>query len=43
MDQLVLLEGQAGGVPGSSGQWLVSKREVAFMGRLGEEGVMDGE
>ncbi|KAI7219059.1 hypothetical protein KC333_g3214 [Hortaea werneckii] len=43
MDQLVLLEGQSGGVPGSSGQWLVSKREVAFMGRLGEEGVMDGE
>jgi hypothetical protein len=24
-------------------KWLISKRHVVFMGRLGEEGVMDGE
>lgn len=23
--------------------WKIAKREVSFMGRLGEEGVMDGE
>ncbi|TKA67221.1 hypothetical protein B0A55_08778 [Friedmanniomyces simplex] len=30
-------------LPGASGEWLISRREVTFMGRLGEEGVMDGE
>ncbi|KAK5129411.1 hypothetical protein LTR08_003267 [Meristemomyces frigidus] len=30
-------------LPGSSGQWLVSRREVGFMARMGEEGVMEGE
>lgn len=28
---------------GASGKWRVCRREVSFMGRLGEEGVMDGE
>ena len=28
---------------GASGQWLIRKREVVFMGRVGEEGVMKGE
>lgn len=44
-DQLVLVGGAEGeGVlPGASGKWLVSRRVVDFMGRLGEEGVMDGE
>lgn len=42
LDTLTLFEGKEG-LPGASGQWLVSKREVVFMGRLGEEGVMDGE
>lgn len=27
----------------SSAQWLINKREVIFMGRVGEEGVMKGE
>ena len=30
-------------IPGADGEWLISRREVGFMGRLGEEGVMDGE
>lgn len=30
-------------LPGASGQWRISRREVTFMGRFGEEGVMDGE
>ncbi|OQO05533.1 hypothetical protein B0A48_09303 [Cryoendolithus antarcticus] len=29
--------------PGATGRWLIAKRETVFMGRLGEEGVMDGE
>jgi hypothetical protein len=28
---------------GASGTWLIERREVSFMGRLGEEGVMEGE
>lgn len=44
VDTLTLFpEGQQNVLPGSSGQWLISKREVGFMKRLGEEGVMDGE
>ena len=41
-DQLILTDGKES-LPGASGQWLISQREVVFMGRLGEEGVMDGE
>ena len=44
VDKLVLTSGKGdGGVPGSSGKWLISRRETVFMGRLGEEGVMEGE
>lgn len=43
VDSLVLTEGEEKGAPGASGKWLVSKRVVEFMGRLGEEGVMKGE
>ncbi|KAK4544073.1 hypothetical protein LTR36_004571 [Oleoguttula mirabilis] len=44
VDTLILFpEGKENVLPGSSGQWLVSKREVGFIKRLGEEGVMDGE
>lgn len=41
-DTLVLTDDKDG-LPGASGKWLISKREVEFMGRMGEEGVMDGE
>ncbi|KAK6437604.1 hypothetical protein LTR95_006202 [Oleoguttula sp. CCFEE 5521] len=30
-------------LPGATGTWLIDKRETVFMGRLGEEGVMEGE
>ncbi|KAK6439278.1 hypothetical protein LTR95_004514 [Oleoguttula sp. CCFEE 5521] len=30
-------------LPGATGKWLIDKRETVFMGRLGEEGVMEGE
>lgn len=30
-------------VPGASGRWRIRRREVLFMGRVGEEGVMTGE
>lgn len=40
-DTLILTEDKD--IPGSSGHWLISKRVVGFMGRLGEEGVMTGE
>lgn len=45
VDELTLLPGHewSDRLPGASGQWRISKREVTFMGRLGEEGVMDGE
>lgn len=36
-------EDKGGSVVGASGRWRICKREVSFMGRLGEEGVMDGE
>ena len=45
-DELVLVEEKdtaSVGVPGANGEWLIRKRDLAFMGRLGEEGVMDGE
>jgi len=42
VDTLTLSEGK-GGLPGASGLWLISRREVSFTKRLGEEGVMDGE
>ncbi|CAK4033252.1 Hypothetical predicted protein [Lecanosticta acicola] len=43
VDELVLTGEKDEAVPGASGRWLVSKRTVGFMGRLGEEGVMTGE
>ena len=45
VDQVVCMEGTEGKteVPGASGVWRVARREVVFMGRLGEEGVMEGE
>ena len=30
-------------LPGASGHWVIESRTVEFMGRLGEEGVMEGE
>ncbi|RYO77889.1 hypothetical protein DL766_006310 [Monosporascus sp. MC13-8B] len=42
VDTLVLFEGK-GSLPGASGRWLISRREVVFMGCLGEERVMEGE
>lgn len=41
-DSLILTEVKSE-VPGASGHWLVNRRVVTFMGRLGEEGVMEGE
>ena len=41
-DALVLVRGKES-LPGASGQWLISRRVVTFIGRLGEEGVMEGE
>ncbi|KAK4554559.1 hypothetical protein LTR86_008414 [Recurvomyces mirabilis] len=41
-DRLTLIEGKQS-LPGASGQWFISRREVSFFGRLGEESVMDGE
>ncbi|KAK5693333.1 hypothetical protein LTR17_025084 [Elasticomyces elasticus] len=41
-DQLVLVE-TGDHVTGASGSWRISRREVSFTKRLGEEGVMDGE
>ena len=47
VDELVLLPEGKGkaefSVPGAKGQWVIEKRTTEFMGRLGEEGVMDGE
>ncbi|KAF2810137.1 uncharacterized protein BDZ99DRAFT_305394 [Mytilinidion resinicola] len=40
MDQLVCCEGAAPGMPGASGLWLIKKREVRFMKRIGDEGIM---
>jgi hypothetical protein len=42
VDHLICSGGEAE-VLGASGKWRISRREVTFMGRLGEEGVMDGE
>ena len=42
MDSLVLIESEES-LPGASGHWLIEKRQLEIMGRLGEEGVMDGE
>ena len=41
VDELVLVE--RGKFRNASGTWLIKKRTVEFMGRLGEEGVMEGE
>lgn len=43
VDVLQLVTGSTPEVPGASGKWRIVKRECGFMGRLGEEGVMDGE
>ncbi|KAF2719497.1 hypothetical protein K431DRAFT_251055 [Polychaeton citri CBS 116435] len=44
VDKLVLVgDGKDAVLPGASGRWRISRRVVDFMGRLGEEGVMDGE
>ena len=44
VDDLILVEGQdQSSLPGASGQWLIKRREVGFMSRMGEEGVMRGE
>lgn len=37
-DDLVCLAGEGG-----RKRWLIARREVRFMGRRGEEGVMEGE
>ncbi|KAK3704796.1 hypothetical protein LTR37_013627 [Vermiconidia calcicola] len=42
LDTLVLVESEQS-LPGASGKWMIERREVVFMGRLGEEGVMEGE
>ncbi|RYP28258.1 hypothetical protein DL767_007308 [Monosporascus sp. MG133] len=42
VDTLALFEGKES-LPGASGRWLISRREVMFMGRLGEQRVMEGE
>ncbi|GAB7356845.1 hypothetical protein MBLNU459_g7719t1 [Dothideomycetes sp. NU459] len=42
-DELVRKESGNGLFYGPPPQWLVSKREVVFIGRVGEEGVMRGE
>ncbi|KAK0911543.1 hypothetical protein LTR91_003587 [Friedmanniomyces endolithicus] len=42
-DTLTFLGEAESELPGASGRWRISRREVTFMGRLGEEGVMDGE
>ncbi|KAL1303029.1 hypothetical protein AAFC00_003342 [Neodothiora populina] len=42
-DRLECSPGSSKVVPGATGQWLITKRKVTFMGRVGEEGVMKGE
>lgn len=42
VDTLIIVDAKPS-LPGSSGTWRISRRETAFMGRLGEEGVMEGE
>ena len=42
IDSLKVVEGK-GALPGSSGQWLITKRELVFCGRLGEHGIMQGD
>ncbi|TPX07273.1 uncharacterized protein E0L32_010770 [Thyridium curvatum] len=41
-DHIVLVPGRKD-IPGSSGKWLIQKRTLTFMGRWGEEGVMQEE
>jgi hypothetical protein len=41
LDDLVCVEDLNSSLAGSSGHWKIEKREVTFMGRLGEEGVME--
>ncbi|KAF2499782.1 hypothetical protein BU16DRAFT_524231 [Lophium mytilinum] len=40
MDELICCEGEAPGMPGASGLWLIKKREVRFMKRIGDEDIM---
>jgi len=42
VDELVLQPGSSS-LPGVSGKWMITKRTTEFMGRLGEEKVMEGE
>ncbi|KAI1084308.1 hypothetical protein F5B20DRAFT_524402 [Whalleya microplaca] len=42
LDTLVLADGDAE-IPGASGRWLISRREVLFTKRLGEDAVMSGK
>lgn len=43
VDELVLQPGSRAALPGASGKWIITKRTTEFMGRLGEEKVMEGE
>ncbi|OCK76565.1 hypothetical protein K432DRAFT_385357 [Lepidopterella palustris CBS 459.81] len=43
VDELICLEGQSEGMPGASGNWMVRKRTVIFMARIGDEAVMGGK
>lgn len=43
VDTVVCAPGSPPTLPGASGKWLIERRVVTFMGRLGEEGVMEGE
>ncbi len=42
IDRLVCVQ-DATALAGASGKWLIERREVVFMARLGEEGVMEAE
>lgn len=43
IDELICILSKSPPIAAASGQWLVNKREVVFIGRVGEEGVMKGE
>jgi hypothetical protein len=40
VDELVCIDGEPT-IPGASGKWLIKKREVLFIARIGDEKVMD--
>lgn len=42
VDTLTLVAGGES-LPGASGQWLISRRQVLFTGRAGEDRIMEGE